>query len=68
MEAEHAVMPEVAGSRGALTERRDRRSVRAWLEDAWRHGEVVDDEDGLETAPPSPRHDRFSTPSGDLVQ
>ncbi|MCC6627897.1 MAG: hypothetical protein IT340_10905 [Chloroflexi bacterium] len=52
----------------SAVERRDRRAVRAWLEDAWRHGEVVNDDDGLEVAPLNPRHNRFSTSSTDLVQ
>jgi len=33
--------------------------VRRWLEDAWRHGEIVDDDDWVETIEPARQPNRF---------
>jgi hypothetical protein len=35
--------------------------VRRWLEDAWRHGEIIVDNDGLEVAGPAQQPNRFET-------
>jgi hypothetical protein len=35
--------------------------VRRWLEDAWRHGEIIVDNDGLEVAGPARQPNRFET-------
>jgi hypothetical protein len=33
--------------------------VRRWLEDAWRHGEIIVDNDGLEVTAPAQQPNRF---------
>lgn len=49
----------VEGSRDA--ESRALIGVRRWLEDAWRHGEVIVDNDGLEVTEPAQQPNRFET-------
>jgi hypothetical protein len=64
MESESAL---VAGGAPAVVEasrEADSRAligVRRWLEDAWRHGEIIVDNDGLEVTEPTQRPNRFET-------
>lgn len=62
MEIESGVtIGELSMTQGATSEidSRARIGVRRWLEEAWRHGEIVADDDGLETNEPARRPNRF---------
>jgi hypothetical protein len=43
------------------------REVRRWLEDAWRHGEVLDDADGVLPSEPRRPVDRFFVEADTVV-
>lgn len=57
----------VRAERPSALERREVRAVREWLEDAWRHGEVVADGDGVVAESPLQSLDRFRAPSTEAV-
>ena len=52
---------ETSSARNMAAQRTDSAltGVRRWLEDAWRHGEIVVDDDWLETLEPTRQPNRF---------